>query len=563
MRRSPLLLLLAAVLLLPASAADAKPKRCGKHAVAVGPKKRPKACVPKAIPRQVDTKALAHLGKLPKRARSSAKAERLARELLDVRRAKQAAKVVAAGPRARAASSWADSEPKSVVTRGDKTTATWEQAGHDITSVERNGFVETEARDSNGAGTTLGFGEAQVVPDCPTAAGDVPASYQDKMTYGKAAAAHGKRHWFHLTLEFEGKWRGHVGVGGKAETFDLDMRGTVEVRSGVEIAATGKVLKREPTRTYRAALTKQRLPIGVEPKSVIQDLRLRGPKGNRATSQDEIQGLGTAGGLTVATIYRIQNMLEKGDQRWYDARACAKVDYTSSPANVTKGGQGDWDATVLAQDDTPASDAIWTPASTCGALTASGTRGPKAHFTVTDSASNWSYEPSRPACVTADVTSPAGRASMDNSIFVAEEARYRFDIGVVYRETMGDGVTPTNMTGTASAEAKVGEDHAPAGEGTFSGTEWDGTVHNACGEDMQAERGFSGIATAGADIQDDGTVTVAWTANERPFTMAWIVNIPLTPGTQVVTRSGAHPFCGEPGLGKWNAVLTITITKLG
>jgi hypothetical protein len=518
--------------------------------------------VPKAIPQQVDAKALAPLAKLPKRARTSAKAERLARELLSVRRAKQAAKVAAAGPRARAAG-WADAEPKSIVTRGEKTTATWERASHEITSIERDGFVETEARDRNGAGATLGIGDAHVVPDCPTAAGDVPASYQDKITFGQAGAVHGKRHWFHLTLEFEGKWRGHVGVGGKAETFDLDMRGTVEVRSGVEIAATGKVLEREPTRTYRAALTKQGLPVGVEPKSVIQDLRLRGPKGNRATSQAEVEGLGIAGGLTVATIFRIQDMLEKGDQRWYDARACAKVDYTSSPANVTKGGQADWDATVLAQDGTPPSDAIWTPASTCGALTASGTRGPKAHFTVTDSAASWSHEPSRPACVTADVTSPAGRASMGHSIFVDEEARYRFDFDVLYRETMGDGVTPTNMKGTGRAEAKVGEDHAPAGEGTFSGTEWDGTVHNTCGEDMQAERGFSGTATAGADIQDDGTVTVAWTANERPLTMAWIVNIPLTPGTHAVTRKGTHPFCGERDLGKWEAVLGVTITKLG
>jgi hypothetical protein len=80
---------------------------------------------------------------------------------------------------------------------------------------------------------------------------------------------------------------------------------------------------------------------------------------------------------------------------------------------------------------------------------------------------------------------------------------------------------------------------------------------------MEAVRGMSGTATVGAIIQDDGTVTVAWTANERPFTRAFIANVPLVLGTQTVRHTGTHPFCGEPEKGSWEAVIGVTTEQVG
>jgi hypothetical protein len=571
-RRSSLVLLIAAALLVAASAADAKPKRCGKQAIAIGPKKRPKACVPKVLPKELGPQVLKAAKPLRKGARRSPKGERMARELLAVLRPRLEAGQPAiakpgtlasatASPRAGASGAvWANAAPDAVETTAGETTATWHRQGHEIRAVETDGFVETEARDHTGAGGSMGYGERHEVASCPTAAGDVPAKYQETLTFGRAASKHGKRYFIHFTLEHEGTWKGHVGLGGKAETFDLDMRGTLEIRSGVEIAATGKVLHREPTRTYRTALTKSRLPVGTNPTSVIRDMRLRGPKGARITDAD-VEPLSTLAAFTSVTVMRVSYQLETGDRRWYDARACAKIDYTSSPERVRKGGQAEWDATVLADDGTPASDAIWTTASTCGTLTASTTRGAKTHLTVTDSASNWSYEPSRPACVTADVTSPAGRARLGHSIAAEEEHRYRFDVTVRYREDAGAGVTPTNMDGRGRAEAGVGEEDAPAGAGTYTGTEWDERIDNPCGADMQAVRAFSGTATVGADIQDDGTATVAWVAYERPLRMNFIVNVPLTPGTHVVNMQGTQPYCGDRS--EYEAVIGVTISRIG
>jgi hypothetical protein len=193
---------------------------------------------------------------------------------------------------------------------------------------------------ADGVRTTLDTSTAgsAIVPDCPRANGDVPATYDHSFTYGQATASHGKRTWTLATVRVETTWTGHVGVGAKAETFDFALRGEVTVKSAVEIASTGKVLERMPTRTYRAALTRRGVRVGADPLPFAKDLTLRGPKGKRGGEEDvqPVSGLLTTAVMAVSDL---SDALVKGDRRWYDAMMCASLDIATSPEKVTKDGR--------------------------------------------------------------------------------------------------------------------------------------------------------------------------------------------------------------------------------
>ncbi len=79
---------------------------------------------------------------------------------------------------------------------------------------------------------------------------------------GSSTGMHGKRHWFSYDAKLEGKAVMHVGLGAKVETYDLSIRAVMEIRSGVDIVATGKVAQHNPTRTFRSALDVTGIPVG-------------------------------------------------------------------------------------------------------------------------------------------------------------------------------------------------------------------------------------------------------------------------------------------------------------
>jgi hypothetical protein len=273
---------------------------------------------------------------------------------------------------------------------------------------------------------------------------------------------------------------------------------------------------------------------------------------SRGEEEDAMRGLLVT---TLMAIGDIDTSLEKGDARWYEQRACARRDFDSSPAQVTKGGQADWDVRVTAADGAPVAAAIWTSSSGCGSITAP-TSGAPAHFTVRDGASDWGPNPDRGACVQAEATTPAGRTPvLEHSIPPAPLMRRRFTLSVKYGETMGMGITPTDFSGKGAITIGPDQDSAEAA-GTDSRSEWDQRVDNTCGQDMSATRTFAGEGLLGVVRNDDGTFSLAFTAVERPWRYAWIVDVPPEGGTRVITDR--KPFCGEPGLAATKATITVS-----
>lgn len=123
---------------------------------------------------------------------------------------------------------------------------------------------------------------------------------------------------------------------------------------------------------------------------------------------------------------------------------------------------------------------------------------------------------------------------------------------------MGTGIAETNMTGTGTVTLAP-EDSFVLGSGTYKGTEWDQTPLNTCGQGMERARGFSRAATVGAEIQGD-ELSIGFTANERPFDMAWIVTVPQTGGTRTITAK--QPFCGEAGKAATTTTIVVTATPV-
>ena len=298
-------LLLIAFLVAAAPAAAAAP-RCAKHTVVIGPKKQPRACLPKTLPAANPIV----LKSLVERASRTGVWSELVRRLFGARAA-QADPGLPAGVK-----------------------------------LVQNGDV-MELRNKAGDSVSMGLEKANSVPSCPQANGDVPAKLDETMTFGAGTAEHGKRTWAVVTTRNEATWTGHVGVGAKAETFDVAFRGEVSIKSGVEIASTGKVLKRNPTRTYRSALTKKGVPVKFDLIALAKELTFRGPKGERGDAKD-LDALTALVTTSMFGLSDIRSELEKGDTRWYDQRACAELDFNSTPEKVVKGGRADWNAWVNA-----------------------------------------------------------------------------------------------------------------------------------------------------------------------------------------------------------------------
>ena len=143
------------------------------------------------------------------------------------------------------------------------------------------------------------------------------------------------------------------------------------------------MLKRNPTRTYRSALSKQRVPVGADLTALAREFNLRGPKGNRALPEDiqPFTGLMTTSLMGLSDII---SQLEKGDQRWHDERACATLDYTWTPEKVVKGGRADYDLKVFAEDGTPPVAANADIGSNCGKHPRRHGAEPASRFSVRD-----------------------------------------------------------------------------------------------------------------------------------------------------------------------------------
>ncbi len=582
---------LAAAALTPA-AASAKP--CPKGTATVGAVSKPTACLTSTPPTPLVAvqQAVAGVRSAQPKARKgkgkrNARAAKLAREAFAFAQTRAAAgePIFLTAPKsgaARRAALGGAAHRAAAAAGGAGGNATVTNApasfGNQVsTSVDSNGRISTEfrsadltlqmqaqkgefsldIRDRSGAGGFMKFGSVgSDVPRCPTAAGDVPSKFDTRLTWGEATAEHGVRSVVAVTIIFDGDWHGYVGVGGRAERFDVAMRGALEVRTSSEMAGTGKVLRRDPTRTYRSVLDRKAIPVGTDGKSVLGGARLFGPKGAISSSIDRTLG-NVLAGLVAQQVDAVSAELKVGDGRWYDQRLCARTSLESyRPEHVTKGATANWQVRATDVAGQVVTDAQWTVSSTCGQLAAEATRGPTLRASVADAAGKWGPDPYAPGCLTAEVTSTAGRAAtFTHTIEPKKPDGYRFTIAVTYNETIGSGVAETNMTGTGSVFLPWNEDNAE-GTGTYEGTEWDGTVANPCGEDMGRSRGYSGKAIVGVHRNRDGTFSVAFTAAERPLRHSFLAIVPATGGA--VDSTGKQPFCGEAGRAKTTTKLVVT-----
>lgn len=564
------LALLAAALLLaalpPAHAdAAAKARRCAKGAVAVRARRGPRLCVrtqapsPQARAEQLLPRVRA--GRGVKRPSAAAKRAALQGMKLTQRQwsAGRALLDAATPPKGKARA--ASGGEIGAVLAGLGRVIAYERGAdgvEHITFEHDKGFeveatidgerrYEYETRDRHGAGWTFGATAEAKAPECPAANGDVPVGYDYHFVAGRATAQHGKRTWMRVDVKADGRWLGHVGVGARAERYDLDLRSSYELRGGVEIASTRKVLKRDPTRTYRGVLRKRGIPLGADVAAVLSETTVRTPKGTRYDATTDERPLSGVLDALAAAISNAEQELKKGDRRWYDERACARVDHTWAPSRVVTGGRADWDVTAYAKDGAVVADARWTPVSSCGELTASATSGPRIRIGVADRARSWGFDTGNGACAEAELTTTAGRPQpFSHSIPPEPRRRLQLDISVRFAKSMGPGIAETHMRGSGTVllgdASTAGE--VVMGTGEYDGTEWDQRVDNTCGQDMLATRSFAGRATVGAQRHDDGTITVGFTADQRPFELSWIVVMPATGGTRVIRSE--QPFCGQP-----------------
>lgn len=573
----PLLALALAALALLALPVTAPAARCAKGTTPVGSAKAPKACVSAmaAAPERALRKVVTQARRAPKGARRSRRAERIARSAFAFATGRIAADqpVFTVGPAKRSAlragsAVQVTNAPRSLgrqvrttVSRDGHITATFDNDGVTVRmGVDESQDFTMDIRDRTGAGAFFTFDHTARTPRCPTAAGDVPSRFDGRITYGEATAAHGRRHWTSATFRFDGPWRGQVGVGALAERFDLALRGALEIRSGVEIAATGKVLRRDATRTYRAALDRTGVPVGTSGRSLAGDLRLRGPKGTRWAGEDRVAASALVTEVA-RSVDRVTTELRDGDHRWYEQRRCARtVVQTRTPERVTKGAAAQWVVQATTATGEPVADARWSAASACGELAAETTTGPVLRMTVTDRAGAWGPDPRTPACATAEVTTTAGRAApFADTIEPEQPADLRVAIDVTYHEDMGDGIAKTDMRGVGTVDLGWRERTAE-GTGGYDGTEWDGGIGNPCGADMLRTRGFTGTATVGVSRNRDGTLSVAFTANERPLRMSFLAVVTTAGGTQFFNTP--QPFCGEVGRALTSATMRVTVTPL-
>ena len=575
--------------------------RCPRGTVAFGPARARQGCVRRPAASAAGRfdaleRTLALAPSAPRRAkRPSARARTLARRLASamLRRAQAgepALRVVRGGaaraarapgarspsaPRARAAASGAALQgvpgaagrPVGVTLEGAEAQAVFD-AGRGLRTTIRlqaddDGDATQatfEVTDRSGAGVIFGLGErGPPTPTCPTAAGDVPSRLRQELVVGAIVVDGKRRHRRIATQVIEGSWHGYVAVTARAQRFDVSLRGSLEVRSRIESVATGRILQHQGTRTFRTALDRRGLPVGVDPVGLLGELRLRGPKGRRIPAGD-VREASTLVAFTAAAVAEVDGELERGDRRWYDERACARVDHTSSPERVSKGGRADWELTALAADGQRVADAVWAPSSACGTLTASAARGPSIRLAVSDDAGSWGPEPYAPACASAEVTTTAGRPrAFQHQIAPSAASDLRVDISVVYREDMGPGVVPTEMTGSGSVTIGHGERSAE-GVGQWSASEWWVTPENTCGQEMTRARNVGGAAVVGAQDNGDGTVTVAFTALERPLNMAWVWVFPADGGTLANTRQ--RQFCGDPAGARLTTEITVRVTRI-
>ena len=398
---------------------------------------------------------------------------------------------------------------------------------------------------------------------CPSAAGVVPGKVIFGITKGDSAVKNGRRTFRTVILRIEGKFTGHVGPGAKTERYDLRLRGTTEVRGGVERVAGGKLLKHLPTRTFRTALDKTGIPISTDPVSLVREIRGFAPGGRRAESKAELATTIDLMATTALVASFVKDRLgRKGDGRWYEQRACATLDHTRSVEKVKRGGSASWTPFVLAADGARATDGRWTAKSACGSLTPATATGPSATFTLTDPAGAWRQKPYAEACLEAEVTSPAGRPRLFSNVIEPEPEprRYRYEIDVDYAEDMRSGAAPTRMRGTGTVEDEEGGENS-LGLGAYTGTEWDGGIFNSCAQDMGRTRNISGVASVGAEIHDDGTVTIGWVAKERPLRFNWIFTLPVEGGTRVFENE--QPFCGTRDDAQTRTTIKVKATPVG
>lgn len=583
--------------LLPNTAASAsKVKACPKGTIVVGSAKAPQACIPQTsagtaqqLQSLISAVEKGAKGKAKPKGKAkgpSTRASKLLREIVAFAQAREAAELplfeakplagkagragrLAAGTATRAQAGGGNATitnaPASFGTQisaitnseGAVTGGRFQAGDVNITMNAETDGVKMEVTDKSGAGGFMRFvPDSAPTPRCPTPAGDVPSRFDTSMTIGEYTIDGGYRYVASSTVIFDDPWHGYVGTSAKAEKFDVNASGRLEIRIRVEDLKTGKIVFRDGTRTYRAVLDRKGLPIETTGASIVGGARFFGPKGAIKSDLDRTAS-SALGSLVAALVDTVPSSLKHGDTRWYDNRMCARVGLSQyRPSEVVKGDTATWKIDVTDERGAPAADADWTISSTCGTPAAAKARGQAIGITLPDAAGSWGPDPYAPACITADVTSTAGRAAtFTHTIPPKKPDGYRFTIALTYDENMGPGIAPTTAHGTGSVFLPWNAD-AAEGKGTYEGTEWDGRIGNPCGEDMLASRGFGGTATVGVTRNDDGTFSVAWVANERPLRMSWIEVV--TPEDITITRKGKQPFCGTAGLAATTTNLTIT-----
>jgi hypothetical protein len=390
---------------------------------------------------------------------------------------------------------------------------------------------------------------------CPDADGLVNGKWEYSL--GQRVVTRKEGMEYRQTLR--GTFEATVGEDARLRKWRYAAEGDTEVKS-FKVDSKGR-RRHAPTRRWLINFTRQ----GLDPRTRLTDDNVErqlldpetgvkgryfGPRGSDVTQLDKE----VAGHALAVIVLNLEDDARKAmldaEKQWYDNFKCVRTTI-DGPREMRAGQRASFTTRAVAKDGAPVSgtaelETVWQ----VGYDRERGSLSAQSPFVleITKQGTSTSY-------FSVIVTSRRGRGRSVVQIFPPPPQRWRFDVTVVYDADMGSGIVPTHLNGSGQVTDEQGGG-TTEGWGYYGGYEWDGTPENTCGEDMERTRTFSGEAVVGADIHDDGTVTIAFTAPERIFDFSWIVTVPLSGGTSKI--QGTRPFCGEPGKARTTAVVTVT-----
>ena len=221
-------------------------------------------------------------------------------------------------------------------------------------------FIETGIAMAN-ASISSTYGDTAFVDNCPDSIGRVPGEYSFRSARTVSGTAHGRKVVSSLDTRFVARLLGHVSANGRLATFEYQADATAKVQASELVAATGKVLRHEPTRVYRWHFSRSGAARSGS-SAGLQGLNatFRGPKGARISGAAREAALALLAQAIAWIESAAQSRFLEAEKNWYGDPErlgensfgnCTDVLITSDKSKLGRGEQATATVSVKARKD--------------------------------------------------------------------------------------------------------------------------------------------------------------------------------------------------------------------